>query len=129
MLTKTVNDLFEHLGSALTGVSRSATKPCAEGHSRRSFKDHHGKVLILIIVGIPQGELLLAVSRIIRGIKIDNHATWLLQSRTDKGVDEKCIEVFDAINLCTLDFEDNIAVRERLLRFTPSERILKTIHR
>jgi hypothetical protein len=48
-------------------------------------------------------------------------------SRSHKSVDRKLVEPVDAFDLCASNLEQHIAVFDRLLRFTSSERVLQSI--
>ena len=97
-----------------------AQKPCA-------FKQHHRKILVLIIEAIEHRELLLSMCRIGGGIKVDDDVRGLLLSSAYKQVDQEIIDRVNAFDLSASHFKDDIAFFHGLLRFAASECVQKPI--
>ena len=123
-----IDDQLQHIDGAAAGMHCTGTQPCRQGHAGFSFKDHHRKILILIIAAVPERQLLFAMGSIVCRIEIDNHACRLAVSRTHKGIDQKLIESGDAFDLSTSNFKEHIAVFDRLPGFASSVRMLKPVH-
>jgi hypothetical protein len=103
----------------------SRAEPSGQGKAADPVQHKQREVLVLIVVGVPESELLLAVGGIFAAIEIEDHMSRCFRAGFGEQFDEVFVDQPNAVDLGLALLEDDFAVFEGLVGLSPSVGMMK----